>query len=50
MTSENVIDIRREMSDIANKAAKRKELSDKYGVSTHTIYEIETGRARKDVI
>jgi group I intron endonuclease len=49
ITTENVIDIRREMSNATDKVIKRKELANKYGVSYNTIYEIETYRRRKNV-
>ena len=46
---DDVIFIRQEMSIATKKVARRKELAAQFNVSTHSIYEIETRRKRKDI-
>ena len=50
LIDQNIIDIRREMSIADNKVFRRKELAVQFGVSSQTIYEIETRRKRKDIL
>lgn len=50
LMEQDVIDIRKEMSCTPNKVDKRKELAIKYGISSHSVYEIETKRKWKNVL